>query len=207
MKPTNRRARQTPLSAHVIVQASLELVAREGLGALTMRRVADELGVAPMSLYRYVTDREGLLLGMLDEVALGIPPVPHAAPREELAEIVRGLHEAFRDRPWVVQLLVVDGLASPHIMPLMNQVFDCLFRAGLEPLAAMRAWQLIFQYLVGETMMAHNLGPEPSHGQRVFCAAATPELPALERLMQFQGRREVEGDFEANLMTLLDALL
>lgn len=207
MDSTHRRRRQTPLSTRTIVRTSLALVEREGLAALTMRRVADELGVAPMALYRYVTDRQGLLLGMLDEVAQGIGPVAAAEPREELAEIMHRLHRTFTARPWVVQLLVVDGLASAHIMPLMNQVFDCLQRAGLEPLAAMRAWQLLFQYLVGETMMTHNRSPENSQGQLVFRAAVRAGFPALAPLMQFEGRHEEQADFDTNLNTLLGALL
>lgn len=200
-----RRSRQ-PLSKDAIVRTGLDLVEHAGLAGLTMRRVADELGVAPMSLYRYVTDREGLLLGMLDVVALEIGAVETSDPRDELAEIVRRLHDAFELRPWVVQLLVVDGLASAQIMPLMNQIFDCLFRAGFEPLRAVRAWQMLFQYLVGETMMTHNQGAEPSYAQRLFRAAARDGHPALATLRALEGRFEPEADFDANLALLLDAL-
>ncbi|WP_341728953.1 helix-turn-helix domain-containing protein [Brooklawnia sp.] len=194
-----------PLTKDAIVDASLRVVESEGIASLSMRRVADELGVAPMSLYRHVGDRRDLLIAMLDVVALAIERPGSGEPRAELREILAGLHSAFQRHDWVVQLLTVDGLASVHIMPLMNQIFDALARSGLQPEAALKAWQLLFEYLIGESMMTHTRGT--TQAQEVFRATDPDELPALAPLKSFKGRRKVQDDFEANLDLLLDALL
>jgi len=202
--PRRRRARD-PLTAQKIVTVALDIVEGEGLPALTMRRVADDLGVAPMSLYRHVGDRRGLLVAMLDVVALAMPPVPHSEPREEVVQILSRLHETFRAHSWVVSVLSGDGLASSHVMPLMDQLFDCFDRAGLDPLAAIRAWQVLFYYLAGESIFAHVGAVAQS--REVFRSVDPAELPAIGRLHDFAGRREEQADFAHNLACLVDLLL
>ncbi len=68
------------LSAELIYQSALRLVDAEGLDALTMRHLAEEIGVATMSLYSHVATKEDLLLGIVNmvtsEIALPGPDVP-----------------------------------------------------------------------------------------------------------------------------------
>lgn len=159
-----------------------------------------------MSLYRHVKDRKGLLVGMLDAVALDIPPVPRAAPREELRGIMAALHQAFRAHRWVVLVLANDGLASEHIMGLMDQVFDCLFRAGLDEAQAVHAWQLLFHYLSGESLFAVTHGA-PTDAQRLMRAVDREAMPSLGRVLSAEREVKVEDDFEENTARLVDFLL
>lgn len=186
--------------------ASVALVEAEGLGALTMRRVADELGVAPMSLYRHVTDRHGLLLAMLDEVALGIGPVEGPTPRAELLGILDALHHAFRVHPWVVPVLATDGLASRHILPLMDQAFGALFRAGLDVVAAARAWQVLFQYVAGEALFSAPR-QEEAYLRLLVRSLDASQLPSLARIVEIMDRGEGEADYRVNLERLVDLVL
>ena len=79
--PTSRRTRpaKAPLSREVIVHTGLRILDRDGLDALTMRRVAQELDTGPASLYVYVDNRDDLMAAMLDE-ALGQVTLPDANP-------------------------------------------------------------------------------------------------------------------------------
>lgn len=114
----------SPLSLDAIVATATELARAEGLSKVSMRRVADGLGVSPMALYRHVEDREDLLLRMLDVVADGIgSPPAEGPPRARLAAITVAVHQAFRCDPWVVQVLVAEGLASPGILPVIDAAF------------------------------------------------------------------------------------
>src|SRR3954468_6449687 len=77
-RPARRRAADSRLGVEAIVAAGVAVADAEGIAALSMRRVAAELGAAPMSLYRHVADKDELLLQMMDaaisEVALPDPP-------------------------------------------------------------------------------------------------------------------------------------
>ncbi|HEX7171401.1 MAG TPA: TetR family transcriptional regulator, partial [Candidatus Limnocylindria bacterium] len=68
---TRDRSRE-PLSRHRVLQAAMSLADREGLGALTMRRLGAELGVEAMSLYKHVSDKDDILDGIVDLVVAAI---------------------------------------------------------------------------------------------------------------------------------------
>ena len=83
----------------MIVDAALELVARDGLDAVTLRRVADRLDTEPASLYVYISNREQLLERMLDRALseVGEVAVKHKRWRRRLVELFEG--GARRARP------------------------------------------------------------------------------------------------------------
>ena len=80
-----RRGRPPRLSRPAIVAAAQAVVERDGVEALTMRRVAEELGASPMALYRHVRGKDELLVLLLDELAAALarPDMP-AEPRERV---------------------------------------------------------------------------------------------------------------------------
>lgn len=197
-----RRRGRRPLNRGEIVAAAVALVEAEGLAALTMRRVADGLGVAPMSIYRHVEDRRGLLLAMLDEVASGISPDEAATPRAEVVGILDALHRAFLEHPWVVPVLASDGLASRKILPLMDRAFDALFRAGLGALEASRAWRVLFHFVAGEALFSVPR-EEEAYSRLLVRSTDAGELPALARLVGVMDRDGVEDDFRINLDRLV----
>ena len=95
------------LDRQAIVAAALAVARTEGLPAVTMRRIADELGCGPMSLYRHVADRDALVLEMLDVVAAGIDvPPPVSDPRAELTGLLTAVHAALAVDHWAVLPLV-----------------------------------------------------------------------------------------------------
>lgn len=194
------------MNREVIVTAALELVRDEGIAALTMRRVAELLDVSAMSLYRHLADRQALLIGMLDAVAHTIRPAPpNPSAKTELADILTALHETFFEYPWVVGVLASDGLASEHIMPLMNQAYDCLLRSGLTEDEAVQGWLILFHYLVGESLFAHQT--TPSYAQQMVRTMDLSELPVLSRLIAHAGHTSPESSFGVNLQKLLNSVL
>lgn len=197
-----------PLTRDRIVSAALGVVRAEGLAALTMRRVADELAVTPMSLYRHVPDRQGLLLGMLDEVTHGIEqPPPQESSRDELMAVVRSIREALRADPWVVLLLANDGLASPFILPLVDRVFGSLHRVGFTTDEAVAAWCLLFQYIYGE-VLANQLTEVPTIAAEIVRDSDPAQTPNLARLSGRSHRwPDVDAMFGINLARIVDAIL
>ena len=110
-----------------IVAAAIGVADAEGLAAVSMSRVATELGAAPMSLYRYVTAKDELLELMVD-TALGPPPAgPADGWRAGLARWAWAIRAGYQRHPWVLHI-PISGLPS-----LPNQV--AWFEEGLHSLA------------------------------------------------------------------------
>lgn len=194
------------LSRSRIVVTAQAVARAEGIAAASMRRIADELGCSPMSLYRHVADREQLLLAMLDEVAVGIVlPDPVPDPHAELIAIMTAGHEAFGRDPWVVEVLVVDGLASPLILPLLERLCAALERGGLSGRDVAAGHALLWHYLYGESISTHH--DRPDTVARQMGREAATSYPAIGRVAAALPP-EVSRDFFAeNLDRLLRGLL
>lgn len=104
--PTPEKGPKPKLSLEDIVETAIGLADREGLDALSMRRLAQELGVGTMSLYRYVPSKRELMDLMLDAV-VGPSPQRARAPeegwREFLATTARDGRQLYLDHPWALQ--------------------------------------------------------------------------------------------------------
>ncbi|MEZ0094620.1 TetR/AcrR family transcriptional regulator [Streptacidiphilus sp. EB129] len=99
-----------------IVQAAVTVARAEGMPAVSMGRVAKELGSSPMSLYRYVSTKDDLLTLMLD-TAYGQPDPPPAEPggwRAELAHWASGQRIALYANPWALHIPLSGPPATPN---------------------------------------------------------------------------------------------
>lgn len=195
------------LSPELVVETAIRLARAEGLGRLTMRRIALELNAAPMSLYRHVADREALLLGMLDVVADGIELPPVAAdPRTELEGLMAVLHDGFRRDPWVVQVLATEGLASPKILPWVERTVGALRAAGLGVPEVAAGFACLVHYAYGEVLVSHHDRPD-QYARRMVRAADPQRFPAIAEVVRELPFGAPRDYFTANLGRLLDGLL
>jgi AcrR family transcriptional regulator len=154
-------ARRPRLSRDLVLQAALRLVDAEGLDALTMRRLGQELDRDPMALYRYAKSHAALLDGVA-ELVLARLVIPADAP-DWKAQLRRSAHE-FRQlalaHPNVVPLIVTRPLATPlALRPLgtlrpLEQMLDLLIRAGYTPVRALHLyrsyWGLLHGHILNE---------------------------------------------------------
>jgi DNA-binding transcriptional regulator YhcF (GntR family)/AcrR family transcriptional regulator len=111
-----------------IVRAGIDIADADGMAELSMRRIATELGVATMSLYRHVAGKNELLLHMID-AALGEEPLPATAPegwRAQLEEIARMEWTVFRRHPWLAPAM---SLTRPQLAPNALAITDRLLNA------------------------------------------------------------------------------
>jgi TetR/AcrR family transcriptional regulator, tetracycline repressor protein len=139
--------KRTPLSRELITNTALDVVSREGLGALSMRRLAQELDVWPMSMYRHFRDKEELLDAV---AAAGAEDVELPAGRrgghkqvEALALEARALLERQpRD-------LRRRALTSPGALRLSDAAVQALTETGLPPAEAESAWRAVLAYVIG----------------------------------------------------------
>jgi DNA-binding transcriptional regulator YhcF (GntR family) len=104
------------LTRERIVAAAIRVADAEGLAQLSMRRIATELGTAPMSLYRHVSGKDELLVSMMDSV-LGEDPLPARPPkgwRARLELSSRLQWQGFRRHPWLAPAL---SITRPQLIP------------------------------------------------------------------------------------------
>ncbi|MFW0793572.1 TetR/AcrR family transcriptional regulator [Gordonia sp. CPCC 205515] len=98
--------RASKLTADAIVATAIDVADADGLSALSMRRIADDLGVGAMSLYRHVADKDALLEAMAEEIGRRFPyPVHDDGPwtwRQRVAIAVDIDWDLYRQHPWVV---------------------------------------------------------------------------------------------------------
>ncbi|MFD1953202.1 TetR/AcrR family transcriptional regulator [Paenibacillus thailandensis] len=121
-----RRGPKGELSVQKIVDAAIEIADRDGLAAVSMSRVAQSLGFTTMSLYRYVTSKDDLLILMQDTIcSIPIPPEDPAKPwREEIKEYVDACVGIFRKHPWFGDI----GITGVPLTPGNLQVVDWMLR-------------------------------------------------------------------------------
>ena len=127
-----QRGPKPGLSLDRIVAAGVKIAQAEGLSAVSMSRVATELGTGPMSLYRYVAAKEELLSLMVD-AAYGQPP-DLAGPdgwRAGLARWAWALRAGFQRHPWTVHVPISGLPILPNEVAWFEQGLRCLAGSGL----------------------------------------------------------------------------
>ncbi len=121
------------LSLARIVDAAVRVADAEGLDAVSMGRVAAELGAAPMSLYRHLSAKEELLELMTD-AAWGDPPATPAAGEEWRTGLARwawALRANARRRSWVVRIALISLPIMPHQVAWFENALACMADTGL----------------------------------------------------------------------------
>ena len=149
------KARGERLSRERILDSALALVARDGLDALSMRRLAQDLDVWPMSLYRYFHDKDELLAALADAAAESIAPPAAGAPwRKQLQELVGQARTIFRRHPGGLRPQD-DGPASARVRDTGLAILE---RAGFAEDEAGTAWQALLAYTAGSAAFDSGAG-------------------------------------------------
>jgi AcrR family transcriptional regulator len=115
------------LSVDRIVQAAVELADADGLGAVSMARVAERLGFTTMSLYRHVESKDELLVLMLDAALVLGPEEPSDGWRDGLERWAWDVLAVLRRHPWWLQIPIAPPPATPSSITVLER--------GLRPLA------------------------------------------------------------------------
>ncbi|GAA2885113.1 TetR/AcrR family transcriptional regulator C-terminal domain-containing protein [Pseudonocardia halophobica] len=135
-----------------ILRAAIRIADAEGIDALSMRRVAAELGTGAMSLYRHVPGKEELLLLMRDAVfgEFPLPPVPPPGWRAQLEVSLRSLWALYRRHPWVARTTsMTRPYAGPNQMPYSEWNLRALTGLGLDDPTIFRLHLALFGYVHG----------------------------------------------------------
>jgi AcrR family transcriptional regulator len=128
---TTETKQRTPLSRERVLAASVELGDRDGVESLSMRRLAAELGVVPMALYKHVANKEELLDGMLDVVVGEIePPRADTDWKTAVRDRILSARRALRRHPWASRVMESRTSPTPTVMAYMDSMIQMFTDGG-----------------------------------------------------------------------------
>ena len=177
-----KRPARGALTRERIAGAALDLVDREGLGALSMRRLARQLGTGTMTLYGYFRDKDELLDAIVDAAAERHPTAtPDGSWREVLRSVMVQLHAALAAHPSLVELRLRRPLMSPGAMRSTEVGLRAMLGAGFTPADAASGYRVLFLYTFAfVTFSAEEVSAELRAGARAaFAALDAAEYPAV----------------------------
>ena len=124
------RERRVRLNRDRVLQAAVSLADEVGIEALSMRRLAQELDVVPMALYKHVANKEELLDGMVEVIIGEIdPPAPDADWKSAVRRRVLSARRALQRHPWARQAIESRTNKTPTVLDYMETLIG-MFRAG-----------------------------------------------------------------------------
>lgn len=211
---TARKANTPTLTREQIVSAAMALVDREGLAALSMRKLAAELGVGTMSLYYHVPDKSALYDLILD-AGLSEVDLTEDDPSQPVEARVRSVAHAVRaallNHPEAAVLATSRSLRTSTQLRTVEKLLQILSEAGLSARDAMQAVNVIGQYAVGITAMyASRLGDSQYRDEHdgEFAELSPEEFPHLFKAMEHAEEfGDWDADFEAGLLALIKGLV
>ena len=196
-----------------VLEAAIGLADRDGIEALTMRRLADDLGAAPMSVYYHLANKDEILDGIVEMVADEIEQPPDGMPwKAALKRAATSAHQVLVRHPWATVLLLAGPRVSPARLRQIDGILGCLRRAGFSAEQTDLAYHVLDSHIMGFTLWLvgisaamERLGPV----SRVFDLFDTDALPYLaEHAEQHLRERPPDqpGPFEYGLDLILDGL-
>jgi len=202
------------LSRERIVATALELADTAGAGALTMRRLATELGVGVMTLYGYFRNKREVLDAMLDAMTGQVDaPDPDGDWRVEMRKLARSMREVFRTYPGVIRLTGAGPIPSRGSIDAAERALRILERAGFDAQGAARAYGLLVTYTLGFSSIAvpRAIHAEAAEESRRVWQATIAALPPRDYASVRSAARDIawwdaDEQFEWGLGALLAGL-
>ncbi|MEV4655919.1 TetR/AcrR family transcriptional regulator C-terminal domain-containing protein [Micromonospora sp. NPDC049301] len=122
--------RRAPLSRDRVLHAAVALADEAGIESLSMRNLAQDLGVVPMALYKHVANKDELLNGMIDVVVGEIdPPEPDAGWKQVVRRRILSARQVLLRHPWAPLAIESRNMATPAILAYLDSMIGT-FRAG-----------------------------------------------------------------------------
>jgi AcrR family transcriptional regulator len=211
---TTTRSR-VPLTRDRALAAAVALADAEGLGSLTMRKLARELGVEAMSLYYHVANKDDILDGMV-EIVFGEIELPSEDTDWKTAMRQRAIsvRAALTRHPWAISIMQSRSSPGPATLRHHNAVLGCCRHAGFSVEMAAHAFSLIDSYIYGFVLQEVNLPfSEGDDLEQIIgtmmdqrSAADYPHLAELTTEIVLQPGYAYGNEFDFGLGAILDSL-
>jgi AcrR family transcriptional regulator len=196
------------LTREAILDAALDLADERGLAAVSMRAVAQRVGVTAMALYPYIGNKEALLDGLVDRLLASLLPVDGGTGdwRDRLRSAGRAARALARRHPSAYPLLLARPAVTPDAVRVVDGIYSLLLEAGVPPRDVPRLERLLSTFVLGyatsEVNGRFSVGTLNPRARRAQFPA--DEVPAHRRLAKWlDDPVDWDAEFEADLDDLI----
>lgn len=211
------RGPKRALTLQQIVDAALEVATAEGIGAVSMGRVAREVGVSTMALYRYVERKDDLVELMVD-TALGVPPnrPERETWRDGLRRWTRGVRAAYHAHPWAMRVPIKGPPLGPNNVRWLEDALTTLRDTPLSTQQRLSTTLVLGGYARAMEMLESDLASADENATQPQDYAALlrslvdardfPEVTHALASGALEDEDDPDFDFEFGLERLLDGV-
>jgi AcrR family transcriptional regulator len=218
--PTGDGARRkAPITVEQVVETALAVVAADGYDALTMRRLATELGTGPASLYTHVVnkaDLDELLTGRLC-AELKLPDPDPATWRDQIRDVCVQLRDQYLRYPGISRAALAMAPTDPEILRVTEGMFGILLTGGVAPQTAAWAIDALSLYVAGYCLERSIVRRRAAHDEdawvldrdelvRRFAALPADAFPFTTRYATEISAGEGHDRFDFTLTLMVDGL-
>ena len=196
-----------------VLRAAIRIADKDGIESLSMRKLAEKLGVEAMSLYNHVQNKDDVLDGIVEIVATEIDvPTINGDWKGAMRRRAISAHETLLNHPWAAKLMVSRANVGPAMLRYVDATIGCLYSAGFSYDLADRAWNAIDNHVYGFTLQELNFPFKPSEygeiAEQFLPMIPQDEYPYLHGLSRqiIDGAHDGVHDFCFGLDLILDGL-
>lgn len=206
-------APRVPLTRERLLQAAMRLADQGGIEALSMRKLAQELGVEAMSLYNHVANKDDILDSIVDRVVSEIAlPDLELDWKTAMRQRATSAHAVLLRHPWAALAIMSRLNVGAAMLRYVDATLGCLRQAGFSIEMADHAWNAIDSHIYGFTLQALNFpldAPDYSEAAANYLSRIPAEqYPYLSQLtvQVIEGSYDGVHDFEFGLELILTGL-
>jgi AcrR family transcriptional regulator len=206
-----QRGPRRELNIEGIVEAAVSIADADGLGAVSMSSVATALGFTTMSLYRYVSAKDDLIL-LMQEYGIGLPPLSIGEAnewRDGLTRWYRAVLAQYATHPWLIDIPIEGEPSTPNNLAWLDAGLAVLDSAPLDPASRVAAVLMFSGYSRWEAQVGRFAASttKPVVPPEALAELVTPEqFPFLAPAIAAGAFADTANPFEFGLMRILDGL-
>lgn len=156
------------LTKEKIISHAIKISDENGIQSLSMRKLAESLGVEAMSLYHHFKSKKELIHEMTDSVVPKLdPPCPNVDWKDAMRKRAHAVRDVFINHPWAAQQFVSEINTGPAMFAYSDSSVGYLIEAGFSYPMADYAWNLIDSYIYGFNLQAQNFPFKENEYQEV----------------------------------------
>jgi TetR/AcrR family tetracycline transcriptional repressor len=206
----SRIGRPPRLTSHQVVAEARRIAARQGVESLTMRRLADALGVMPNALYTYFPGKDAILDAVLDDLLGDVKRTGRRSSwRHALASLMGSYRRILLTQSGLIALTVSRPMYGPNALRLREDMLTLLRKGDLDDADAVSAYLALFAYTTG--FVAFETARVPGkhdaeqrvHGHRLHASLPEDAFPSTRALAARLAKRPGDREFRRGLQSVI----